>query len=964
MSSISSVFNKTSTRMFCITGELSDIFCRPDGVIMNFEEFLVYRLHDLGYNSVVFCSTQRNLLYAFDPSGCRGIDIFLKKKTALKPEPEPEKSVNTEKAKQQYSALLDYDDDDDDDDDDDSFDLKTEKQQPVEEKPVKHESDEKLEYSHVIKKDVLAVSADRFMKYENEKNVLVFTSLEDLIKLGDTEDGRKLLECFENWKGLPNENRNICIFLSKTLGSSGLQNLLQENHTSVLESLFISGGEFNSNACVNIGSPLNDEISSLLEHLRINGVTYTAPDGKVKKSYLRFHYSEKTDLVRMISFCNRGSGYTQLKIIREIIENYMADCGTEIVWLTCNDIKKCYPDASENSVSVSDPLEILKNREGWEPAFHVLNSFVKNYKRLYPDCGNNSDDLKEYEPHMNVDRFEGSVSGGKSNGKVPNFVLQGPPGVGKTEIANLIGKILQREGILKSGHTVIGSRDRLIGEYVGSTAIKTASVIEEAQEGVLLVDEVYSLAENNGEHNVSYCNEAFDTIVAAMTNKNYRFCVIFAGYATEMHKVWKMNEGLLSRFSASNVITLEEYKPPLLQKIFESQFGKPEGISGQTTVLSDDVKSGLPVFFENYFSDRDRKNFGNARDVNNLVAEVKRSASYRHVLEMENNSDESPSADIVVTRDDFENRKSLFDKRGYAAEDIYSKVYEYEGLEFIADMFNDQLALRVECMEKNLPYPGPSHMIWAGNPGTGKSTAAQLTTDLYHTLGILGGTEPVYVDASEIISQYHGGAAQNIRQKMDEACQKNTVLVIEEAYQLITSGKEAINAMLNRMETDRSKFTLILILYKDTINSFLKENAGLASRFKIYEFPDYNAEQLYSIFGRMCKKTRDSFTDECGEKVKDYLGKLYASGESKKGNARLVRQLHEEMKQNRYKRITEELAVSVYGENTQENRNRVSAGRAMGTVKVPDNAYTFTGADVPEYIPKNRGDNYGVLEDE
>lgn len=942
-----SIFNKTSTRMFCISGELSDIFCMPDGVIMNFDELLVYRLHKLGYDSVVFCSSQRSMLYAIDQSGCNAMDLFQKGKA--KPSPAVQ-TLAPPSATSDYDDLMDFDDDDDD-----------EIVVPEKKKEVKKES--KLVYTKNLPKDSIAVAANRFMTDTNDKKALVFTSLEDLIKLSTTDDGRKLMECFEDWKGLPNENHNICIFLSKTLDSAGLQNLLQENHAAVLESLFLKNAEFNSNACLNIGSPMNDEITSLLEMFRLEGHTYKTADGSTAKSYLRFYRKEMQDIVRAISFCNRGSGYTQLKIIKEVLENYMESAKSEIVWLDSNAVRECYPHSKDKSQDDVEPLELLKSREGWEPAYHVLNSFVTNYRGLYSSDAKSEKDIPDFVPEMNIDRFEPSCSENKPRGKAPNFVLQGPPGVGKTEIANLIGKILQREGVLKSGHTVIGSRDKLVGEYVGSTAIKTASLIEEAQEGVLLVDEVYSLAEKQGDNNISFCDEAFNTLVAAMTNSNYHFCVIFAGYASEMSKVWKMNEGLLSRFSASNVITLNEYKPELLQKIFVSKFGKPEGISGQVTSLSEDVIQGLPIFFENYFSDRDRKNFGNARDINNLVAEVKRSANYRHMLEFEK-SGESPTADkwlnITVERADFEEKRSLFDKRGFSAEDIYSKLYEYEGLEFLAEMFNDQLAVRVECMEKNIPYPGPSHMIWAGSPGTGKSTAAQLTADLYHTLGILGGTEPIYVDASEIISTYQGGSAENMRKKMDEACQMNSVLVIEEAYQLLEKGsRKAIDAMLNRMETDRSKFTIILILYKDKVQQFLDVNSGLASRFKIYYFPDYNAEQLHSIFLKMCGKASDSVSDACDKVVREYLRRLYESGRSTQGNARLVRQLHEEMRQIRYKRIIGEMAVSMYGSDTPENRNKVSAMRAMGNVKPPENAYVFTEADVPDFAE----DNTAIQED-
>ena len=184
---------------------------------------------------------------------------------------------------------------------------------------------------------------------------------------------------------------------------------------------------------------------------------------------------------------------------------------------------------------------------------------------------------------------------------------------------------------------------------------------------------------------------------------------------------------------------------------------------------------------------------------------------------------------------------------------------------------------------------------------------------------------------------------------MDEACQKNAVLVIEEAYQLLErGGSDAIHAMLNRMETDRRNFNLILILYKDKVEEFLSRNPGLASRLKIYEFPDYTAEQLVSIFLRMCEKSKDSIDDAGLERVRALIEALYRSGRTAQGNARIVRQLLDTMKQRRYRRILGEMALSLCGEDTPAARSRAAAARAMHTAPVPAESYVFTAADVPD----------------
>ncbi len=927
---MSSIFENVSTRMFCVYGELSDVFCMPDTRIFSFEEMLVRRLEDMGYDGVVFCSTQRNIFYAIDGAGTNCFKALKGSNNKTPPAETSSAPPPVKPSKSKFEAAL-------------SNGSKTAATAPS--------ANDKNNTSYIeegFKHEQLAAATNMFMCDTSSSKVLVFNSIEDIIKISNEESGRRLLEYFEEWKALPNENRNICIFLSKTLGSSDLQSLLHDNKNAVLESLFVRNNIFNNNACLNIGAPLNDEIENLLEHFRISGYTYRNAENTEIKAKLMFHHTndELMTLVRTLSFYNRENGYTQLKDMKEVIEKYIRDSGTYEVWITPDQIKHLYPDSSAEYKDEEDPLEKLNNTEGWEPAYNVIKSYMESHQLLYGDRIIEAPEQDRYE--LTTDRFSGSVCNSAFRGKAPNFVLQGPPGVGKTEIAKLIGRILQKEGVLKSGHTVVGTRDKLVGQYVGSTSIRTAELIDEAQEGVLLVDEVYAIADKNGEHNVSFCDEVFNTIVAAMTNPNYHFCVIFAGYASRMHEVWNMNEGLFSRFSTSNVITINEYQPELLQKIFVGQFGKPEGTNGLVTHLSEDVLESLPVFFRNFYDDRDRKDFGNARDINNLVSDVKRNANDRHLWTLRNKQTLTSEDRLVikVEKCDFGDRMCLFNKRGLSTKDIFGSLNDYVGLDFLADMFNDQLALRVECREKGLEYAGPSHMIWAGNPGTGKSTAAQLIAGLYHDLGILGGTSPVYADASEFLSTYTSGGSQKMNEKIDEACQKNAVLVIEEAYQLLTCP-DSIHALLNRMEIDRRNFNLVLILYKDMVEEFLRCNSGLSSRLRIYEFPDYDGEQLYLIFEKMCSKMKDDITPECKKAVKVLLENLYRNGNTKYGNARLVRQIHDLMRQKRYHRINRTLV-----QLTGIDINTIAAARATDdlhkyNITIPEELKLFQVEDVP-----------------
>lgn len=926
--------------MFCISGVLSDIYCTPDLRILSFEELLNQRLHELGYKSVVFYSGAKNQFFAMDRMGRDGFAYFNKNKKPAQPVPaEKAAPTVTENAtvteeKPKTSGVAGF-----------SRNrtnrpaANTSTSNAVNERP----SDKSGSYRQSIKDE--SVAADCINSYMCDcsvPKVMVFTSLEDFVNNVD-RNRRKFYAYFEDWKSLPNENRNICIFLSKSIDHSNLQHIFDNQNTLALRSLFIKGAnsgaaEFNHNSCIIVGSPLNDEIGNLLEYLRIKGHSYITRDANnndvLRTAKLSFSGRDKEAVIRALSFFNRDAEYSELKNMKEAIEDYMEKQQTERVLISVDTVSEIYNQNGRRYRDDEDPLEILRTKKGWESAYNVINSFIVSHRNRYAGR-----ELPEkHYAKSEIERVEADKTEMNAYGPVPNFVLQGPPGVGKTEIANLIGRILQREGILKSGHTVIGSRDKLVGQYVGSTAIITASMIEQAQEGILLIDEVYSLAEETS-NGPNYCAEVFSTLVAAMTNKNYHFCVIFAGYASRMDEVWRMNEGLFSRFGEANIINIEEYQPELLQTIFENKFSENDD---EAAVLSEDVINGLPQFFQNYFDDRDRNNFGNARDINQLSEAVKRRAGYRHIRDGEKGI-------VTVKREDFGDKISLFEKRVMTADDIYAKLGDYIGLDFLVDLFNDQLAIKIECAEKGLDYPGPAHMIWCGNPGTGKSTAAQLTAELYHSMGILGGSKPVYVDASELTQNTVGSSAKAVNAKMDEACRFNTILVIEEAYQLAESvmGTEVINAMLNRMETDRKKFNVIFVLYSDRKQQFLDVNPGLQSRLLCYEFKDYDSEQLMSIFMKMCEKSKDTVSDDAKNEVASLLDYLYRNGSTRDGNARIVRKLLEVMRQNRYRRVLGEMAVSIYGEDTPVNRGKVSAARAIGSVKVPENAYVFVSSDIP-----------------
>ncbi|MDQ8201175.1 AAA family ATPase [Pelagicoccus enzymogenes] len=198
-----------------------------------------------------------------------------------------------------------------------------------------------------------------------------------------------------------------------------------------------------------------------------------------------------------------------------------------------------------------------------------------------------------------------------------HLVFSGNPGTGKTTVARILAKIYQKLGVLKSGHLVETDRMGLVGQYVGHTAKKTSEVIDSALDGILFIDEAYSLL-SGGEND--FGSEAIDTLVKRMEDDRDRLIVIVAGYPADMESFIQTNPGLRSRFSKT--IHFDDYASEELEKIFEI-FCKNNEYQ-----LSEKARKKLHQVFE-YELQKPKVDFGNGRYVRNLFEQVIRNQALR-----------------------------------------------------------------------------------------------------------------------------------------------------------------------------------------------------------------------------------------------------------------------------------------------------------------------------------------------
>jgi len=233
---------------------------------------------------------------------------------------------------------------------------------------------------------------------------------------------------------------------------------------------------------------------------------------------------------------------------------------------------------------------------------------------------------------------------------------------------------------------------------------------------------------------------------------------------------------------------------------------------------------------------------------------------------------------------------------------ILAEVQQLIGLEPVkAEISNLVNMIRVSALrrKKGLPVPPLSlHLIFTGNPGTGKTTIARKLAEMYRVLGVLSQGHLIEVDRSGLVAGYMGQTAIKTREVIDSAL--GGILFVDEAYALATGqqqdyGQEAIDTLLKAMEDHRDDLIVIVAGYPNEMKRFIGSNPGLQSRFKrTIHFPDYAADELFAIFEHLIQQAHLELEPAAQEFVQRAFGRLYQQRGQHFGNGRTVRNIFEQ----------------------------------------------------------------------
>jgi nitrous oxidase accessory protein NosD/Mrp family chromosome partitioning ATPase len=432
-----------------------------------------------------------------------------------------------------------------------------------------------------------------------------------------------------------------------------------------------------------------------------------------------------------------------------------------------------------------------------------------------------------------------------------HLVFAGPPGTGKTTVARLYGTVLAELGILAKGHMIEVARADLVGQYIGSTAIKTTEVINKAMGGVLFIDEAYTLTSQAGGSGPDFGQEAVDALMKIMEDQRDEFVVIVAGYSGQMVQFLDSNPGLASRFTRT--VEFPNYSVDELVTITTGLTRK------HYYELTDDAMAALREYFE-----RVPKNdtFGNGRVARKLFESMVNNQASRLALE-------PPTKDSELNRltaEDLRAELALIPLSGESstpvsidsdpaaavgASDGWRRLQNLVGQKAVRESAGRTLIRLGELKHGRQPMAQQGNVVIGGPKGTGRREIAKLYAQSLAELDLVGLGQLVNRSVlTDLYPRWPGQAEWLVRTAFADAAGGVLLIDLDGDWDAgpNTPGVEAVEAVTEAITQRPNDSVVVLIGQQDRLGVLFNLIPALRTCFvEGWELAEYSVTELAEI---------------------------------------------------------------------------------------------------------------------